>query len=70
MKKSILIFMAAMLPFLSLTIAQTNPDVIRYRKDQRGTFNERKESILQTNRIRTLFQNNGEIGHWPYSPSL
>jgi hypothetical protein len=24
---------------------------------------------MQGNRVRTLFQNQGEIGHWPYSPS-
>lgn len=49
---------------------QTTEALTKYRNDAKGNFDYRKEGTLDGNQIRTLFNNNGEVGHWPYSPSM
>jgi len=62
--------------FIPLLIISINtfsqvPDAIqRYRDDQTGDYRNEREAILDGNLIRTLFKNTGEIGHWPFQPSL
>jgi hypothetical protein len=40
-----------------------------YRNDERGNVQYRKEGTMDGNRITTLFNNDGEVGHWPFQPS-
>jgi hypothetical protein len=40
-----------------------------YRNDPKGDRQYRKEGQMDGNRIVTLFNNDGEVGHWPYQPS-
>jgi hypothetical protein len=40
-----------------------------YRDDQKGNVQFRKEGVMDGNRIVTLFNNDGEVGHWPFQPS-
>jgi hypothetical protein len=40
-----------------------------YRNDERGNVQYRKEGTMDGNRIVTLFNNDGEVGHWPFQPS-
>jgi hypothetical protein len=40
-----------------------------YRNDEKGNVQYRKEGIMDGNRIVTLFNNDGEVGHWPFQPS-
>ncbi|MCF7859525.1 MAG: T9SS type A sorting domain-containing protein [Candidatus Cloacimonetes bacterium] len=67
--------MKVILTFLGLIISSTivgqiTDQIIQYRNDEYGVFWNRKELILSGNQIRTLFYNNGEMGQWPYQPSL
>jgi hypothetical protein len=52
------------------SFAQSLGALEKYRNDQRGDYNFHKKGILDGNQIRTLFNNNGEVGHWPDSPSM
>jgi hypothetical protein len=54
----------------SLSSAQIPENIQRYRNDSKGDLKNRRQGTLDGNRIRTLFYNNGEVGEWPYSPSL
>ena len=45
------------------------PDIEAFRAEPKGEQIERREGVLDGNRIRTLFNNAGEIGSWPNSPS-
>jgi len=40
-----------------------------YRNEEKGNVQFRKEGVMDGNRILTLFNNNGEVGHWPFQPS-
>jgi len=41
----------------------------KYRSDNYGNIQNRRESLIDGNLVRTLFYNNGEIAQWPFSPS-
>ena len=40
-----------------------------YRNDEKGNVQYRKEGVMDGNRIVTLFNNDGEVSHWPFQPS-
>ena len=40
-----------------------------YRDDRLGDVQFRKEGVMDGNLVVTLFNNNGEVGHWPFQPS-
>lgn len=40
-----------------------------YRNDARGDVRYRKEGVMDGNRVVSLFNNDGEVGHWPFQPS-
>ncbi len=42
---------------------------LAYRNDPKGDVLYRKEGTMNGNRIITLFNNDGEVGHWPMEPS-
>jgi len=59
--------------FCSILISDSFSQIIDtalYRKDNLGSQVNRKQTILDGNNIVTIAYNNGEIGQWPYSPSL
>lgn len=56
--------------FASFLFAQVPDTIQRYRDDSKGDFKSRRQGIMEGNRVRTIYFNNGEIGQWPYSPSL
>ena len=64
MKFRILILIAL---FSGAAFAQSQTE--RYRNDQQGDIQNRREGIMDGNLIRTLFYNNGEVGQWPFQPS-
>jgi hypothetical protein len=66
-KKFILaiIFLGSFTPLL----AQITPQTQRYRDDEKGTIQYRREGVMDGNLVRTLFYNNGEVGQWPFQPS-
>jgi hypothetical protein len=49
---------------------QVSPQIQGYRDDAHGAYVNRREGIMDGNNVRTLYYNNGEVGQWPYSPSL
>jgi hypothetical protein len=49
--------------------SQINGQIQKYREDPKGNIDYRKEGIMDGNQVRTLFYNNGEVGHWPDQPS-
>ena len=49
--------------------SQINGQIQKYRDDPKGNIDFRKEGIMDGNQTRTLFYNNGEVGHWPDQPS-
>ena len=70
MKKIGLVFSLVIVFAISFQIySQITPQIQLYRDDVKGDINNRKENILDSNKVRTLFYNNGEVGHWPYAPS-
>jgi hypothetical protein len=50
-------------------LSQVDSTVQRYRDDLKGNFEFRREGVLDGNLVRTLFQNDGEVGYWPNQPS-
>jgi hypothetical protein len=42
---------------------------LAYRNEERGNVQFRKEGVMDGNRVLTLFNNDGEVGHWPFEPS-
>jgi len=46
-----------------------DPKTQAYRDDSRGDVQFRKEGVMDGNRVTTLFNNDGEIAHWPFQPS-
>ncbi|MBU1097606.1 MAG: hypothetical protein KKB34_14080 [Bacteroidetes bacterium] len=56
--------------FTTITIfAQTTLETAGYRNDAYGDVIYRREGIMDGNQIRTLFNNQGEVAHWPFQPS-
>ena len=55
--------------FVASTFAQVNEQIEAYRNDPYGDVQYRKQGIMDGNLVRTLFNNNGEVAQWPYSPS-
>ncbi len=49
---------------------QVSPQIQGYRNDEKGAYVNRREGTMDGNNVRTLYYNNGEVGQWPYSPSL
>ncbi len=43
--------------------------IVPYRSDAKGNVQYRKEGVMDGNQVLTLFNNNGEVGHWPFQPS-
>ncbi|MDP3148979.1 MAG: T9SS type A sorting domain-containing protein [Ignavibacteria bacterium] len=72
MRKTGFIFILFFVSFslLSEIFPQIPDQILKYRAEPYGEFKYEKESILDGNLIRTLFKNTGEIGHWPYQPSV
>ncbi|MEI7811353.1 MAG: hypothetical protein WCJ01_02890 [Ignavibacteria bacterium] len=64
-----LVYIWALIVFTQLSYAQDMNQMMKYRQEPKGDITYRKEGTLEGNRVRTLFQNQGEIAHWPYSPS-
>lgn len=65
-----LLYTLALLLVSQSAFAQNGIDqMMKYRNEPKGNIQYRKEGILQGNLVRTLFQNQGEVGHWPNSPS-
>ena len=50
-------------------LSQVSPQVQKYRDDKRGNVQNRRQGIMDGNLVRTIFQNNGEVGQWPFQPS-
>ena len=50
-------------------LPQIPPEIQAYRDEPKGVVSERREWVLDGNRIRTLFQNTGQVAQWPYQPS-
>lgn len=46
-----------------------DPKTQAYRAEAKGDVQFRKEGVMDGNRVTTLFNNNGEVGHWPFQPS-
>ncbi|MGB9772581.1 MAG: hypothetical protein ACP5JH_05415 [Bacteroidota bacterium] len=46
-----------------------DPRVPLYRAEPKGNYQYRREGVMDGNRIRTLYYNDGEVGYWPYAPS-
>ena len=49
--------------------AQVDPRVTLYRNEPKGDKLYRREGVMDGNLILSLFNNRGEVGHWPYQPS-
>jgi len=50
-------------------LSQIDSTIQKYRDDLKGNVEYRREGVIDGNNVRTLFQNNGEVGHWPDQPS-
>lgn len=57
--------------FITITslYAQTEETTIGYRNDEYGQLQFRREGVMDGNQVRTLYNNNGEVGQWPFQPS-
>ncbi len=53
----------------SILFAQVDSTIQRYRDDLKGNFEYRREGVIDGNKVRTLFFNDGEVGYWPNQPS-
>ncbi len=67
LKKILLILLTIIITDISFS--QVSDQTQKYRDDPKGNVQFRKEGIMDGNQIRTLFYNNGEVGHWPDQPS-
>lgn len=63
--KAILIFFLS----ASCIYSQISEQIIKYRADSYGDHSARRMGILDGNKVRTIFLNDGEIGYWPDRPS-
>lgn len=64
-----LFFLLIMILIADVSFAQVNDQLQKYRDEPKGNVQYRKEGIMDGNQVRTLFYNNGEVGHWPDQPS-
>lgn len=71
MNRRILVFLLLIGSFvLGEALAQEPPNVIEaYRNEPYGDGVLRKRGIMDGNLVRTLYYNQGEVGHWPDQPS-
>jgi hypothetical protein len=49
---------------------QVSPQIQLYRDEPKGEYQFRRQGTMDGNLVRTLYFSNGEVGQWPYSPSL
>jgi len=49
--------------------AQATEQTLKYRSEDYGNVQYRREGTMDGNLVRTLFYNNGEVAQWPFSPS-
>ena len=64
------ILFSLMIIFITdIGFSQISEQTQKYRDEPKGNVQYRKEGIMDGNQIRTLFYNNGEVGHWPDQPS-
>jgi hypothetical protein len=63
------IFLILLFILSEFLYSQVDPRIQLYRNEPKGNILYRRESTMDGNLVRTLYQNNGEIGHWPYQPS-
>lgn len=69
-RKLIFIFLGQILLFSLALQAQESPQVIdAYRKEPYGDKRFKKKGIMDGNLVRTMYYNQGEVGHWPDQPS-
>ncbi len=52
-----------------LAASLVDPTTQAYRDEPRGNVQYRKQGVMDGNRVRTLFRNEGEVGDWPNQPS-
>ena len=50
--------------FVSFAVAQVPENIQRYRNDAKGNINYRKKGLLDGNRVRTVFMNDGQVSDW------
>ncbi|MCF8307002.1 MAG: hypothetical protein K9G57_15320 [Ignavibacteriales bacterium] len=62
-------FLIFLILFSFELIAQVSTQTEKYRNDEYGNIQYRKEGIMDGNQIRTLYYNNAEVGQWPFAPS-
>ena len=67
MKRSLLLLV--FLFMASILFAQVNVQTLKYRSEPYGDKTYRKKGIMDGNRIRTVFRNDGQVGTWPDRPS-
>jgi hypothetical protein len=67
MKKYIISILVIMV--YSSTYSQIDNLTRFYRNEPKGDIQYRRESIMDGNQVRTLFDNCSQIGHWPQQPS-
>ncbi len=67
MYRHVLIVLLFFISIISL-YAQT-AETIGYRNDEYGDILYRREGTMDGNQVRTLYNNNGEVGQWPFQPS-
>jgi hypothetical protein len=64
-----ILFIIITLFITDVSFSQVSDQIQKYRDEPKGNFDYRKEGVMDGNQIRTLFNNNGEVGHWPDQPS-
>ena len=64
-----LLFIIIILLTSDFLFPQVSSQIQKYRNDQKGTVEYRREGVMDGNQVSTLFYNNGEVGQWPYQPS-
>lgn len=62
-------FLLIIILIADISFSQVSDQLQKYRDEPKGNVQYRKEGIMDGNQIRTLFYNNGEVGHWPDQPS-
>lgn len=70
MKKNLLIVFLILLAIGDISWAQTREQILKYIAEPVGDKTYRKRGILDGNLVRTIFQNDGQIGYWEDRPSM
>ncbi len=68
MKRNIL-WLFVLLVVADISWAQTQEQILKYRAEPYGDKTYRKKAVMDGNLVRTLFQNDGQLGTWPDRPS-